>query len=89
MVKYAVYFGKSADKQKRTLKAAGLELKARALIEILMDNPYQNPPPYEKLTGDLKGCYSRRINVQHRLVYAVNEEEKTVHILSMWSHYEH
>lgn len=65
-----------------------LDIKAKKLIDIIKENPYQNPPPYEKLTGDLKDYYSRRINIQHRLVYQVIEKEKTVRILSMWTHYE-
>ena len=65
-----------------------LDIKAKKLINIIKENPYQNPPPYEKLTGDLKDYYSRRINIQHRLVYQVIEKEKTVRILSMWTHYE-
>ena len=73
---YQIYFTKAALKQLPNLKAAKLDAKAKALIEILKENPYQNPPPYEKLVGDLKTAYSRRINVQHRLVYQVLEEEK-------------
>lgn len=65
-----------------------LDIKAKKLIDIIKENSYQNPPPYEKLTGDLKDYYSRRINIQHRLVYQVIEKEKTVRILSMWTHYE-
>ena len=70
------------------LKAAHLTEKAKMLIDLLRENPFQNPPPYEKLVGDLNGAYSRRINVQHRLVYQVYEEEQTVKILSLWTHYE-
>lgn len=88
MVGYRVLFSKQADKDKSRIKQAGLEKKARALLKVLMENPYQNPPPYEKLVGDLDGLYSRRINIQHRLVYQVMEQEKTVRILSIWSHYE-
>ena len=69
------------------LKRAGLSAKAKALAELLEKDPFQTPPPYEKLTGDLKGLYSRRINVQHRLVYEVNEETRTVRVLRMWTHY--
>ena len=68
---YLVKFGKQAEKDKQRLKAAGLEKKARELLDILLQDPFQNPPPYEKLAGNLKGNYSRRINIQHRLVYAV------------------
>lgn len=87
MVSYRVVFAKQADKDKGRIKAAGLEKKARALLRVLMENPYQNPPPYEKLVGDLEGFYSRRINIQHRLVYQIFEREKTVRVVSMWSHY--
>lgn len=86
---YQVVFTKTALKQLPNLKAANLTGKAKALAEILRENPYRNPPPYEKLAGDLQGLYSRRINVQHRLVYQVLEEEKTVKVLSMWTHYEY
>ena len=65
-----------------------LDKKARALIEIIKENPYKTPPTYEKLMGDLTGAYSRRINIKHRLVYEVLEEEKTVKIISLWTHYE-
>ena len=85
---YQIYFTKAALKQLPNLKAAKLDAKAKALIEILKENPYQNPPPYESLLGTLKGSYSRRINHKHRLVYQVYEEKKTVKIISMWSHYE-
>ncbi len=85
---YSVYFSKTAQKDKALLKQAKLERKARELLDILMENPYQNPPPYEKLCGDLDGCCSRRINRQHRLVYAVDEGKQEVRILRMWTHYE-
>lgn len=85
---YQVVFTKTALKQLPNLKAAKLAGKAKALAEILRQDPYRNPPPYEKLVGDLKGVYSRRINAQHRLVYQVLEEEKTVKVLSVWTHYE-
>ncbi len=85
---YRVIFAKAAVRHKALLKAAHLDTKARALLDILCVNPWQNPPPYEKLVGDLAGCCSRRINLQHRLVYTVDEESRTVHILSMWTHYE-
>lgn len=87
MVGYRVLFAKQADKDKSRIKQAGLEKKARALLKVLMENPYQNPPPYEKLVGDLDGFYSRRINIQHRMVYQVFEQEKVVRVVSMWSHY--
>ena len=85
---YTIRFSKQADKDKKLLKAAGLERKTKELLNIISQNPCQNPPPYEKLVGDLNGAYSRRINVQHRLVYQVYEEEQTVKILSLWTHYE-
>lgn len=85
---YLVQFLKPIKKQKQLLKAAGLEQKTKQLLNILMENPYQNPPPYEHLRGNLSQYYSRRINYQHRLVYSVNEAEKKVLVVSMWSHYE-
>ncbi|MFV0482386.1 MAG: Txe/YoeB family addiction module toxin [Campylobacteraceae bacterium] len=88
MVKYKIVFSKRAIKDIEKLKAKNLSNKAKELIEIIKLNPFQNPPPFEKLQGDLKGAFSRRINIQHRLVYEVVEEEKTVKILTLWSHYE-
>lgn len=85
---YQVFFSRKAQKDARKLAASHLKSQAQALIEILSNNPFQNPPPYEKLTGNLKGCISRRINIQHRLVYEVFEEDKTVLVLRMWPHYE-
>lgn len=87
-MKYEIAYTKRAVKDIPNLKGAKLDEKTKALIKILKDNPYQNPPPYEKLVGDLQGAYSRRINSKHRLVYQVYEKEQTVKILSMWSHYE-
>lgn len=84
---YALYLTKKAQKDKKLLKAAGLDVKAKALLNLIAENPYGTPPTFEKLSGDLKGLYSRRINVQHRLVYEVDDREQTVKILSMWSHY--
>ena len=81
-------FSKYALKDAKKLSATGLKDKAQALLDILELNPLQNPPPYEKLVGDLKGVYSRRINIQHRLVYEVFRKEKTVRILRMWTHYD-
>lgn len=81
-------FSKAAVKDARKLAAAGLKPKAQALLEILRSNPHQNPPPCEKLIGDLVGAYSRRINVQHRLVYKIDEPARVVAVLRMWSHYE-
>lgn len=77
-----------ARKDAKKLASSGLKGNAQALLEILSNNPYQNPPPYEKLVGDLAGAYSRRINIQHRLVYQVIEQENIVKILRMWTHYE-
>lgn len=85
---YKIFFAKSASKNIPRLKAANLADKTKKLIEIISENPFQNPPPYEKLVGNMANLYSRRINVQHRLVYEVCEKEKTVKIVSVWSHYE-
>jgi toxin YoeB len=87
-VTWQLVFTKQAQKDARNLVSAGLKDKAQALLEILAKNPFQNPPPYEKLVGDLTGSYSRRINVQHRLVYQVLEKEQRVKVLRMWTHYE-
>ena len=81
-------YTKAAQKDAKLLAAAGLKSKAQALLDVLVDNPYQSPPPFEKLVGDLSGAYSRRINIQHRLVYQVLEAEHVVKVLRMWSHYE-
>jgi len=83
-----VLFTKQAQKDARKCAAAGLRPKAEALLEILRRNPFQTRPPHEKLVGDLEGAYSRRINIQHRLVYAVLREERVVKVLRMWTHYE-
>lgn len=85
---YAIFYTKKAAADISKLKAAKLESKAKALIDIIRDNPYQNPPRYEKLQGDLKGVYSRRINIRHRLVYEVIEGEKAIKVISLWTHYE-
>lgn len=77
-----------AMKDAKKLSASGLRAKAQAILDILQINPYQDPPPYEKLAGDLAGAYSRRINIQHRVVYQVLKEIKTVKVLRMWTHYE-
>ena len=87
-MKFEVLFSKQAIKDRELLKSAGLSEKARSLCKILADNPFQNPPPYEKLIGDLRGSYSRRINVQHRLVYEVDKEKGIVYVLRMRSHHE-
>ena len=85
---YRIVFASKAQKDKKRLKQAGLDQKAKALLTLMMENPFCNPPEYEKLSGNLRGLYSRRLNIQHRIVYEVLEAEKTVKILSMWSHYE-
>lgn len=85
---YKIIYLKQALKDIPKLKSIGLGEKAKSLIDILRINPFQNPPPYEKLVGDLQGAYSRRINIKHRLVYQVYDIEKTVKIIALWSHYE-
>ena len=85
---WELYFTKQARMDARKLAAANLKEKAQTLLEIVQNNPYQTPPPFEKLVGDLSGAYSRRINIKHRLVYHVLEEERVVKILRMWTHYE-
>lgn len=85
---WQVVYAKAALKDAKKLAAAGLKPKAQALLDVLAIDPFQNPPPYEKLVGDLEGAYSRRINIQHRLVYEVFKKEKTVRVLRMWTHYE-
>lgn len=85
---WQVVFAKAALKDAKKLAAAGLKPKAQALLDVLAVDPFQNPPPYEKLVGDLEGAYSRRINIQHRLVYEVFKKEKAVRVLRMWTHYE-
>ena len=87
-MKWTVVYAKHAQKDAKKLLAAGLKSKAQALLEILAIDPFRNPPAYEKLVGDLDGAYSRRINIQHRLVYEVFKKERTVRILRMWTHYE-
>jgi toxin YoeB len=88
LVGWAVVYAKHAIKDAKKLSAAGLKAKAEALLEILASDPFQNPPAYETLDGDLDAAYSRRINIQHRLVYEVFKEERTVRVLRMWTHYE-
>ena len=85
---WEVLLTSNAEKDKKPIKRAGLENKARSLLKLLSENPYQNPPSYEKLIGDLKGFYSRRINIQHRLIYQIDDEKKIVVVYAMWSHYE-
>jgi toxin YoeB len=83
-----LYFTKQAQKDAKKISAAGLKNKTEQLLEILRGDPFQKSPPYEKLVGDLAGAYSRRINIQHRLVYQVYEKEKAIKVLRMWTHYE-
>ena len=85
---YSIFYTKKAANDIANIKAAKLEKKTKALIELIRENPYQTPPQYEKLQGDLQGAYSRRINIKHRLVYEVFEEEKSIKIISLWTHYE-
>jgi len=87
-VSWQLVFTKQAIKDSEKIASSGLKEKTKKLLEILKINPYQNPPKYEKLIGDLQGAYSRRINIQHRLVYEVLEDIQTVKIIRMWSHYE-
>jgi toxin YoeB len=86
-VSWRLVFTKATRKDAKLLASAGLKPKAQALLDILDENPYKNPPPYEKLIGDLNGACSRRINIQHRLVYQVLDAEMVVKVLRMWSHY--
>lgn len=85
---WTLYYTKQAQKDARKIAASGLKDKAQALLRIIEHNPYQNPPTYEKLVGDLAGAYSRRINIQHRLVYQVLESEQAIKVLRLWTHYE-
>lgn len=85
---YRIVYSKKSLKRVQNIKTANLEKQIKELMNVLRENPFRNPPPYEKLQGELKGFYSRRINAKHRLVYQVYESEKTVKILSMWTHYE-
>jgi len=87
-VSWQLVYTRQARKDAKKLAASGLKANAQALVEILETNPFQTPPAYEKLVGDLEGAYSRRINVQHRLVYEVLEAEKVVKVIRMWTHYE-
>ena len=85
---WQLFYTKQAQKDAKKLAASKLKKKAKAILEIIEKDPYQNPPPYEKLIGDLAGAYSRRINIQHRVVYQVYENERVVKVLRLWSHYE-
>ena len=88
MVKWKLFFTDQACKDSKKIEHSGLKEKTEKLLKVLELNPYQNPPPYEKLRGDLLGCYSRRINIQHRLVYQVFDKSQSVKVLRLWSHYE-
>ena len=85
---WELVYTKQAQKDAKKLSASGIKKKAQILLELIGKNPYQNPPPYEKLVGDLSGAYSRRINIQHRLVYQVYEDDKVIKIIRLWTHYE-
>ena len=88
MSRWRIVFTKQAQKDAKRLAAAGLRLKAENLLSLLAENPFEAPPQFEKLIGDLAGAYSRRINIQHRLVYQVLDAERCVKVLRMWTHYE-
>lgn len=85
---YHIVFSKQAIKDRRLIAQAGLEQRVKALLAVMAEDPFRTPPPYEKLVGNLSGFYSRRINVQHRLVYSIHEESRTIKILRMWTHYD-
>lgn len=85
---WQLVYTKQAQKDAQKLAAAGLKEKARELLKVIENNPFQNPPPYEKLVGDLAGAYSRRINIQHRLVYQAYQTERVVKVLRLWTHYD-
>jgi len=87
-VTYEVIFTNQAQKDAKKLVSAGLKPKAQELFEIIRESPFKKPPPYEKLIGDLAGAYSRRINLQHRLVYQVYQQERIIKVLRLWTHYE-
>ena len=88
MVKWRIVYTRQAQKDAKIIAAAGLRQKAERLLRMLSQNPFQTPPPYEKLLGDLSGACSRRINIQHRLVYQILEETRTIKVIRMWTHYE-
>jgi Txe/YoeB family toxin of toxin-antitoxin system len=87
-VRWELVFTKQAQKDALKLKQAGLKDKTLVILEILQENPFQSPPPFEKLVGDLSGAYSRRINIRHRIIYQIIDVEKVVKIIRMWTHYE-
>ena len=86
---WELLYTKQAQKDARKFSSTGLKNKAKSLLDIIQKDPYQNPPPYEKLVGDLSGAYSRRINIQHRLVYQIYEKEHTIKVIRLWTHYEY
>ena len=88
MVSWQLVFTKQAQKDAKKISHSGLKPQAERLLEIIKENPFKNPPPYEKLVGDLSGAYSRRITIQHRLVYEVLDDIKTIKVIRMWTHYE-
>jgi toxin YoeB len=88
MVEWKIVYTRQAQRDARKIASAGLRPKAEKVLEVLSRNPYQTPPTFEKLVGDLSGAYSRRINIQHRLVYQILEEQRTVKVIRMWTHYE-
>jgi Txe/YoeB family toxin of toxin-antitoxin system len=87
-VSWSITYTKQAQKDAKKLASSNLRPQAQRLLDIIAKNPFQNPPPYEKLIGDLAGAYSRRINIQHRLVYQVYDAERTIKVVRMWTHYE-
>jgi len=87
-VTWEIVFTKQSQKDAKKLVSSGLKNKAKKLLDIIQKDPYQKPPPYEKLVGDLSGAYSRRINIQHRLVYQIYEKEHTIKVIRLWTHYE-
>lgn len=88
MSNWRLVYSRQAQKDAKKLASSGLKSKAQRLLDVIADDPFANPPRYEKLVGDLAGCYSRRINIQHRLVYEVLLDDGVVHVLRMWTHYE-
>ena len=88
MVKWTLIYTKQVQKDAKKVSSSGLRDNVERLLAIIADNPFQNPPPYEKLLGDLSGAFSRRINIQHRLVYQVLSDTRTVKVIRMWTHYE-
>jgi len=87
-VSWKIVYAKQSLKDAKKLSASGLKTKAQELLAVLANDPFQNPPPFEKLVGDLAGAYSRRINIQHRIVYEIFTDERTIRVLRMWTHYE-